>query len=195
VDKAAKRYVKQHRTTIHEALHTFKIDPKSMEKISAVLRSLKWKPTHRMEIPKNKVEALERIGQIPDNVQIFTDGSCIDGKVGTAAVLYKGGVKQTTTRKYLGSATENTVVEAELVGAIMGTHMAATTDAESGATIAMDNQAALIASMDEKQRAGQYLINILQGELKRNKNKGEGACTILQWVPGKEGSTRRIQPR
>jgi len=36
VANAAKRYVKRHRTTLHDLLHEFKIKPEKLEKIKAV---------------------------------------------------------------------------------------------------------------------------------------------------------------
>jgi ribonuclease HI len=123
----------------------------------------------------------------PDDVQFFTDGSCIDGGVGAAAVMYKDRIACKTICKHIGSEKEHTVFGAELVGVIMGAHMARMERAEIGVTVGMDNQAAMKATTHEKQKLGQYLIDILQRKLGRNLAQGRGECMTLRWIPGHKG--------
>ena len=188
VQKAARRYVKRHRTPLHEVLHAFNIKPAAMEKITPIGKGPKWEPCHNMRIPKDKDEALREAELVVDDVQIYTDGSCIGGGVGAAAILYRNGIECDILRKHLGSEEHHTVYEAEIVGAIMGAHLASKTTAEDGVTIALENQAAITSSLIGKQTAGQHLVLALQDELKLITNRRRDTTCTLRWVPGHEGN-------
>ena len=47
------------------------------------------------------------------DVKVFTDGSCRDGHIGAAAVLYRGGTEKQVVKLYMGSEGEYTIFEAE----------------------------------------------------------------------------------
>ena len=44
------------------------------------------------------------------------DGSCIDGKVGAAAMMFRQGEESHVLRKYIGDECHHTVYEAEVIG-------------------------------------------------------------------------------
>ena len=159
-----------------------------MEKITPIGKGLKWEPRHATRIPKDKEEALKEADTVRDDIQIFTDGSCIGGGVGAAAVLYKNGVECNILCKHLGSEEQHTVYEAEIVGAIMGAHMASRVTATEGITISLDNQAAITSSLIGKQKSGQHLVFTLQDELKSAMNRGRNTMCTLRWVLGHEGN-------
>ena len=69
-------------------MHAFDLKPDKMEKIEPVVFSPKWEPSFTASIPPNKEQAIKEVIADPAKVQVFTDGSCIGGKVGAAAVLY-----------------------------------------------------------------------------------------------------------
>jgi hypothetical protein len=74
-------------------------------------------------------------GCAEQTIQVFADGSAMEGKVGAAATLIRAGKAPRTLHYHLGPAAEHTVHEAELVG---GLHLIST-------AIGVDNQAALKA--------------------------------------------------
>jgi hypothetical protein len=55
---------------------------------------------------------------------IYTDGSSYRNGVGAVAVLYINGNEMDSLKFQLGTACEHTIFEAELVGIILGTHLA-----------------------------------------------------------------------
>jgi hypothetical protein len=94
VQKAAKRYVKRHRSPIHEIIHAYSLNPERMEKIHTVVFGPKWHPAFNTRIPQNKERAIKETEAERAQVVVYSDGSCIDGGVGAAAVLYKNGKEQ-----------------------------------------------------------------------------------------------------
>ena len=52
------------------------------------------------------------------NVQLFTDNSGLDSKVGAASVMYKEGQDPKTLRHSIGPLTEYTVFKLEVIGEI-----------------------------------------------------------------------------
>lgn len=78
-------------------------------------------------------------------IQVFADGSAIDGGVGAAAILYRRGVGQRIARKY---TDEHTVFKAELLGAIMGFKMLIQKKADRYA-VSVDNQAVIQTTRED----------------------------------------------
>ena len=74
--------------------------------------------------------------------------------------MYRNGIDAEITHKYLGKEGEHTVFEAELVGAIMGAHLASSMN--RGTTIGVSNQAAIRTSPADKEMASQHLVDSLQ---------------------------------
>ncbi|CAA7270356.1 unnamed protein product [Cyclocybe aegerita] len=83
VKAAAKRRIKTHPTPLHDLMHTFKLQPESMEKIKGVRQGPKWTSqvgTHIMR-NKEKVEDEEE-KRAGDEVRVYTDGSGYEGRIG-----------------------------------------------------------------------------------------------------------------
>ena len=186
VRTAARRYVKRHRSPLHEIMNTFIIEPDLMEKIRSVGRDPKWKPTHHIQIALNKDKAVTLAKLASTGVTIYTDGSDIDGQVGAAAVLYNDGVEQATLHKHLETSKQYTIFDAELVGAILGAHMAAQTRSSSSITLGIDNQATIIATKDRNPASGQHLVTHLQNSLCGSAQNTRSDITI-RWTPGHKG--------
>ena len=55
-------------------------------------------------------------------IQLHSDGSTIDSKVGAAAVMYRGGQEIKSLRFHLGSVDEHTMFEVKVVGVILSLH-------------------------------------------------------------------------
>jgi ribonuclease HI len=75
---------------------------------------------------------------------IYTDGSSYRNGVGAVAVLYVNGNETDSLKFQLGMAHEHTVFEAELVGIILGTHLATKHPTlQSSINYSIDNQATM----------------------------------------------------
>ena len=59
-------------------------------------------------------------------IQVFTDGSAQEGKVGAAAVLIRRNRLEQILHFHLGPEAEHTVHEAELVGLLLAIHLIST---------------------------------------------------------------------
>ena len=85
-----RRYIKTHRAPMHKLAALYNIIPDSLEAIDPVRHPLAYeiKATLRVAGAEDgqEVEAAGEEGVI----QLFSDGSGLDGKVGTVAVMYKG---------------------------------------------------------------------------------------------------------
>src|SRR5687768_9341474 len=101
-------------------MHTYRITPDRMETIQAVRQSTKWRPKHHTHITNDKYAAIAADRRDRTHHRIYTDGSGMDGKVGAAAVLFKGKRKTKSLRYLLGSDGKHTVYEGEGVGMLLG---------------------------------------------------------------------------
>jgi hypothetical protein len=52
--RRAKRYVKAHRSPLHELLQSYRLTPKNMEKILPIRRGVRYQPSFKIDIPANK---------------------------------------------------------------------------------------------------------------------------------------------
>jgi len=56
-------------------------------------------------------------------MKIYLDGSCIDGKVGAAAVMFKQGEEICILRKHVGDECQHIVYKAEVIGLTLAAKM------------------------------------------------------------------------
>ena len=93
-NKAARKYVKRHRAPLHELLHSNKIDPNEYEVIRPIRTSPKQSPRYSIQIPADRNLVPEKLMKFNQETKVYSNGSCIDGKVGAAAVMFKKGEEQ-----------------------------------------------------------------------------------------------------
>jgi ribonuclease HI len=186
VKRAAKRYVKHHRSPLHEIMHAYSLNPERMEKIQTVVSGPKWDPAFNTWIPQSKEQAIDEVKTERAEIVVFSDGSCIDGGVGAAAVLYKNGKEKRSAMLYLGPESEHTVFEAELAGAAMAAKML-NVESSGRYTVALDNQAAIQMTRRERAIPGQYLVNAVHRQIQGVVELQAGARVVMRWVPGHEG--------
>ena len=123
-------------------------------------------------------------------VQIFTDGSAIDGKVGAAAVLTRAGNPPRALHLHLGPESEHTVHEAELVGILLGMHLISTE--KHGSTsfaLGVDNQAAIKAFQSTLRNPAHHLAREtlrIANQVQKRRRKGSYELKI-RWTAGHEG--------
>ena len=91
-------------------------------------------------------------------IQVYTDGSGIEGKIGAAAVLYRNGVLKGRRRMQLGSTKHHTVYEGEGVGMILGLELIRE-EAEADGMVSMgtDNTAAITATRGIKPSPSRHI--------------------------------------
>ena len=157
-----------------------------MEKIDAVVLGPKWQPVYTTCIASNNEEAINEAETDGADVKVFTDGSCRDGHVGAAAVLYRGGTENQVVKLYMGTENEHTVFKAELAAAARGSKLL-NMELDTRFTIALDNQAAIQTTRREKMISGQYLVNALHHQADGITRFTPGKNITLRWVSGNKG--------
>ena len=97
-----------------------------------------------------------------DEIQIFMDGSIINGKVGAAAILTRPGKGHRILHYHLGKASEYTIVDAELVGISLALQLIKTEKkARCHTMIGADSQAAIKAIQNELSTPGHFITDII----------------------------------
>lgn len=186
IKRAARRYVAKHRSPIHEVLHRNKIKPEQLETIRPDIWGPKWTHEHRVVIAENKEKALEEVEKYKGCHIIYTDGAGRDGKVGAAAIYTPRKGEKRKRRKMLGTVGERTVFEAELIGIRLALDIAKEIKYTDEVVICTDNQSAIKATTRQRGVPGQQLVELIQKEIKRLKQK-QGIKILLVWTPGHRG--------
>ena len=182
-----KHNVRRHKSALHHLIHSFSIKPSMVEIIQTHPTKPSTVPPMSTSIASSKDKSIEQVRTLECKTQVFTDGSCTDGKVGAAAVLYTDGHQTATLRYHLGPASEHTVFEAEIVGLILAGHLLSESDKVTfPAVILADNQAAIQASEYPKAKSGHYLCLRFRNLLRKvtRENKIARQDITLQWVAG-----------
>ena len=183
---------KKHKGSLHHLAKWFKIDVNAIEKTPTVVRdpSKAGKLPFTLSIAKSREESIKETEEATEEIQIFTDGSAMEGKVGAAVILIREGRLTQTLRFHLGPDSEHTVHEAELVGILMGLHILST-EKNNGrlAMIGVDNQAAIKAFDSELRSPGHHLAREalrIAERLKKKRQRSKATLTI-RWTAGHEG--------
>lgn len=89
--------------------------------------------------------------------KIFSDGSNIDGRVGTAAILYKKGEKtpKRVLKAYLGEEQKYTSYDAEMAGNVLSAWMSLQIPERATIDFFCDSQAAVQSLSKKKNKSGQ----------------------------------------
>jgi len=137
--------IKSHPSPIHCLLDTFQVEPKLLEKIPSVRHHPKWEPPFSFIIINDPKLAIRMAEHAPERIQIFTDSSHMDGRVGAAANLWLGQRKDQEACYHLGEERHFTIFEAELIGIAMAVGMIITGEYDEPVMIGTDSQAAIKA--------------------------------------------------
>jgi len=160
----ANRYVKQHRVPLHKILHAFKIHPNNFESIRPG-----WKrnspASFATSIPATKEEAITEAAVDRSEVLVFSDGSGQGGEIGSATILFRGGVEKWVVRKYMGTEEKHTVYEAGLVRLSLAAELLKQEWHVQTLTIRADSQAAIQAIGHGRAVPGQYLVNMFHQQV------------------------------
>ncbi|TGO46402.1 hypothetical protein BCON_0327g00020 [Botryotinia convoluta] len=150
-----------------------------------------WKPP-TVHIALDKKRGKEEHDSVvsrsrPTTLVLYTDGSCINDKVGASAVTADGSI---THRSYLGRASEATVYAAELRGILSALQIAYKKD-HKAVIVFTDNQAAIRSVANPDSQSGQYILLQIIWMIENLRSKG--IEPEFHWVPahiGIEGNER-----
>jgi len=189
VRRCAAHLPKHHVSTIHYLLHTYQVDPKSMEVIHPVSRHPALQSRIRVSIAKSREDAITEERDIDEGTKIFTDGSGHDGHAGAAAVLLRAAGQHKALRYHLGELTLHTVYESELVGLLLAAELIRRNPSiPEPFHIFLDNQAAIQAPTSVVTRMGQQLAQAIYLALCKPRRPGRLPPEIhLHWIAGHEG--------
>jgi ribonuclease HI len=182
----SRRYIKSHRSALHELAHLLGLPPAEVENITPANfppgEELKCKTLILNSADESIVRAMESTA----STRIYSDGSGQDGNTGVAAVMYGPTGSPKVLRYRLGSLTDHTSFEAEAVGLMLALHLLRRKRDTQRATIWMDNQAVIQALSARKARPAQYLIDAIRSQIKGIWRRANHPCFQLEieWVKG-----------
>jgi len=171
------RRIKCHRMPIHNLQELFNRDPCTIEKIPATARD----PKHHGKFPftisivDDRANSIEEAENAMEDLLIYTDGLAIEGKVGVAAACYDQEGLVCVLHFHLGPKTEHTVHKAELVGMLLGLHIADKVSTKyKQIAIGVDSQAALMMLQSDLRSPGQHLareILLIANRIQKRKGR------------------------
>jgi ribonuclease HI len=169
-------------------MDTYKIHPDNTKTIQPVHQTPKWNSAFKICIAPSKEQAMEEETGDSTFVRIYSDGSGIEGNIGSATVLYhqQNGIEtKCILRYYLGPETKHTVYEGEVVGAIMAQELLHKESHSFGRHVSMyvDNQASILATQLKAPNPSHYLLNILHTKLTQNMKIFHNLSVTIQWIP------------
>jgi ribonuclease HI/endonuclease/exonuclease/phosphatase family metal-dependent hydrolase len=187
VKKAAARRVKRHPTPLHGLFHDFSISPATLETVDPVMADREWVPGFRTRVAASREAAILMDTDDVAPIQIYTDGSGKDGRIGAAAVLYRNGRKRRSLRYLLGSDKDHTVPEAEGIALVLGLELLRRERGVRRVSMAADNVGAIIRSATSKAAPMQYVWEIFRRRWETVKRQFRRMALTIRWVPGHEG--------
>lgn len=191
VARRAARFVKKHRAPLHYILKALGEDPREVERIDIVRKPPGWKCPVEVTIDSSVDEAVRREWSNEADIRVYTDGSGHKGRIGAAAVLYRGFEKPKVARKCLGRQEEHTVFEGECVGQALGMELLRREltgrRIVRTAAVGTDNQAGMLALRDPGPGTGRYLIDEVLKGIQRIRSTGSNVDIGIFWTPGHQG--------
>lgn len=162
VANTAKKYVKRHRTLLHELTGEFKIKPEKMEEVKAVRFGANWESTMARSMRSSKDKVMEAEKEDSARWKVYSDGSGIDGKIGTAAVLFCDGVEVRSCRLHLSAADNHTVYESEGIGGSLGVGLLwAQPEVEGAVSMVIDTRPAIDTTRSVQPKPSHYIWDTL----------------------------------
>jgi len=182
IRKTAKRMVQRHKTALHLHAEASTIGNLEMETITATRAQPGSTSPHRFREAANKEESIKWDSEnFSNGTMLYTDGSGYRDMVGASAVLYENGHEIDSLKFQLGTAGNHTVFEGELVGILLGIHLASKhPGTRASVNFSIDNQATIRAIQNNARQPAQYLIDeihrtadALQGHLEDERQQDQ----------------------
>ena len=174
--------VQRHKTSLHLHAEASSISNAEMETITATRAKPGTTSSHKFRRAANKEESIKWDNEnFRNGTMIYTDGSCYRNMVGASAVLYEIGQEIGSLKFQLGFASNHTVFEGELVGILLGIHLASKhPGTKASVNFSIDNQATTKAMQNNARQPAQYLIDeihqttsVLQGHLEDEQRQNQ----------------------
>ena len=161
--KAASRYVKHHKSPLHNLFFTTKISPATVESVNPIWRRPNYIPSFSINIQKDKTLALvdTTLYHLVAPVSAYSDGSGFEGGVGASAVLFTNNVETKVLCYHLGTLKEHTIYEAEILGLTLSLHLLLNLKCRLRDPIVLgtDSQATLRALNNQRSHTGHHLLD------------------------------------
>jgi ribonuclease HI len=170
-------------------MHNFEIVPADIETIDPALADSTWPPRFRTQITDSREEAIRMDDNDRTAIQVYTDGSGKDGKIGAAAVLYRNGCKKASLRYLLGPADRHTVPKAEGTALILGLELIRQERRVTTVSMIADNLGSIQRSTTARATPTQYLWEIFRKRWEMTKKRHKDMTMTIRWIPGHEGVT------
>ena len=147
--------VKCHKSALHSLVHTLKVKPSKIEKVTPNVPHPGSSPLFIKSITSTDKEAIKDFKKNRDQTKIFMDRSSINGKVGASTVMCINDTKVASLWYHLGAASKHTV---KLVSMILAIHLLnINDDLPLPVSIFVDNQVAILAGEHPTTKPGHYL--------------------------------------
>jgi len=161
--KAAKRYVRKHRSPLHNLFEALDLDPNAIEPIAPTRCRPNYVLLFSTFVPTSKPIALREAGEHHRNthISIYCDGSGFEEEIGASTVMYTNSVETKHIFYYLGPASRHTVYEGEIVGITLALHLLTSLQAtlRSYTVVGTDSQATILALNNQKPHHAHYLLD------------------------------------
>ena len=183
------RTIKKHCGPLQNLARLYKNEARSFEKIPSISRnpSATGALPFCISIAESKEISAHEFENTKEEIQVFLDGSAQGGKVGAAAILIRKDAPDHTLHFHLGTDTEHTIHEAELVGMLLALHLIATEKHNgSPSFIAVDNHTALKAFDSDMRHPGHHIAReflTLAEHLQKHRSKHK-LKLMLRWLAG-----------
>lgn len=179
-------YPLHHRSVLHEMFFAFP-EISNLETVDPTPLDTTWTAPLTWRIASDKEAAEDELARYADGVCVYGDGSGVEGGIGAAAVVKSKKGEFDTCRVHLGTESEHTVFEAEVVGLILCLVLIANIPRLCSATALVDNQAAIRAVANPRPRPGQHLVRLFHKTLADLRRRRRTFKLHIAWVPGHQG--------
>jgi ribonuclease HI len=182
----SKRFIKTHRSPLHELARLLGPHTANLETISPSNLPPGEDTKCKIVIHDTAEGSVAHARGSAAEIRIFADGSGVEGKAGAAAAMYKGSGGPRILRFHLGTLMEHTTFEAEAIGLQLALHMLKFERNAKKATVWLDNQAVIQSISNRKPKPAQYLINKIRRQTKAIWRRAEHPAFQLEiaWVKG-----------
>jgi ribonuclease HI len=182
---------KCHRSPLIHLRTKYDLDPNKVEKIPTTTRnpSIYGKLPFTITITEDRPSSTNETTNATEKIQVFIDGSALNGKVSAAAILLRMSSTPRILHKYLGPESKHTVHEAELVGILLALHLISIKKkANTSCMIGVDNQAAIKAFKSNLRSPGHHLAREVLCITNRLQKKRKGSYSLtMRWTAGHKG--------
>jgi len=135
------------------------MEPEIIEKIWLVNIALCYSGKFTTRVAMMAEEAEEQEVASGAGIQIYMDGSGVEGQVGAVAVLFNSSRWPKVLQYWLGTLAEHTTFKVEAIRVLLGLHMLQYKRQVRGIRLMLDNQA-VMGPMDAcKSGPAQHIIN------------------------------------